>query len=601
MSSLTGGVISSSGSRSRRLAGRRSIKRASVVPARALGRRAAAPRQARSETIGAMRWEAPQSGTRRRWRVLAAALALFAGVFALRVVDENPDDAVTLLYLVPIALVAIEFGLAGGSISAVLACALLGTWIAVDDPGITAVGFLTRAVAFLAVGLVVGDIADRLRRAYRERQALTEELKDQAHHFELSRDLLCTATLEGYFERLNDRWEQVLGWSGEELCAKPFIDFVHPDDRAATAAEGARLAEGGVTIEFINRYGTKDGGWRWLEWSAVAVHGRIYAAARDVTDRRTAESTRRRLASIVEFSNDAIITVSLDSRITTWNPAAERMSGYSAEEAIGQPVSILAPPDAPDQMPRLLERIRAGEEVSHFEVHRVGKEGREADLLVSISPVLDADGKVEGASMMARDVTEEKRAQEEIERAKEEFFGSISHELRTPLTSIIAYTELLKDFENDNLSDQGRKALEVIDRNAQRELRLVGDMLLVTRIQEGGFSLQLETVDLRLVVEDSLDDARRPAERAGLELGLELDSEPIPELTGDPHRLGQAVDNLLSNAIKFTPRGGRIAVRLRRRGDSAIIEVEDSGLGVPKDEQERLFERLYRASSALQH
>lgn len=540
---------------------------------------------------------------RHRGRVLAAALVLFAAVFLLRIADGNPDDAIALLYLIPIALIAVEFGLAGGSIAAVLACALLGLWVAVDGPGVSAVGFLTRAVAFLAVGIVVGEGSDRLRRAYRERHLLREELADQAHHFELSRDLMCTATLDGYFDRLNDSWEQTLGWSVDELCAKPFIDFVHPDDRAATEKEAARLAGNGVTVEFINRYRTKDGGWRWLEWSAVGVpeRNRIYAAARDVTDRRAADRTRRRLASIVEFSNDAIITVSLDAKITTWNPAAERMSGYSAEEAIGQPVAILAPADAPDQMPRLLERIRAGEEISHFEVHRVGKEGREADLLVSISPLLGADGEVEGASMIARDVTEEKRAQEEIERAKEEFFGSISHELRTPLTSIIAYTELLKDFENDNLSGQGRKALEVIDRNAQRELRLVGDMLLVTRIQEGGFSLQLDAVELPLVVQDAVEAARRPAESAGLELRTDLDTEEIPELTGDPHRLGQAVDNLLSNAIKFTPGGGWIAVRLRRRGDSAIIEVEDSGLGIAEDEQERLFERLYRASSALQH
>jgi protein-histidine pros-kinase len=245
--------------------------------------------------------------------------------------------------------------------------------------------------------------------------------------------------------------------------------------------------------------------------------------------------------------------------------------------------------------------MRAGEEIEHFEVRRMGKSGQVADLLVSISPVLNLDGQVDGASMIARDVTEQRRAEAEIERAKQEFFGSVSHELRTPLTSIIAYTELLKDFDIENLSEEGQKALEVIDRNAQRELRLVGDMLLVTRIQEGGFSLQLETVDLALVIEDAIDAARRPAESAGLELRAEVDADGVPELTGDPHRLGQAVDNLLSNAIKFTPNGGCIAVRLHTRGDVAVIDVEDSGLGIPEDEQKRLFDRLYRASSALQH
>ena len=550
-----------------------------------------------------MRWSALQSATRRRWRAVAAALAAFAVVFALRLIDQRADDAVSLLYVIPIAILAAEFGVVGGLAAAIVACGLVGLWAAVQDTDLTFIGFVIRGVAFVVVGAVLGAAADRLRGALRERQDLLDEVADRALHFDLARDLLARATFDGYFDRVNDQWTKVLGWTREELCSRPYTDFVHPDDVGSTDEETAALAAGGVTIEFVNRYRTKDGRWRWLEWNSVSVpeRERVYGAARDVTERRVAESERRRLASIVEFSNDAIITVSLDARITTWNPAAERLSGYSAEEALGQPVSIIAPPDEPDAVPELLERIRAGEEIEHFEVRRRGKDGREADLLVSISPVLNADGEIEGASMIARDVTEERRAQAEIERAKQEFFGSVSHELRTPLTSIIAYTELLEDFDAENLSDEGRKALEVIDRNAQRELRLVGDMLLVTRIQEGGFSLQLDDVDLALVIEDSVDAARRPAESAGVELRVEVDAENLPELTGDPQRLGQAVDNLLSNAIKFTPRGGWIAVRLHRRGDNAIIEVEDSGLGIPKEEQRRLFDRLYRASSALQH
>jgi PAS domain S-box-containing protein len=550
-----------------------------------------------------VRWAAPQSDSRQTRRIIAAAAVAFAAVFVLRLVDGNSDDAVTLLYILPIALAAAELGVAGGLAAALIACALLGVWVAVDDTDLTVIGFISRSVAFATVGLVVGAVSDRLRHSLRDRQELLDEIADRALHFDLSRDLLARATYDGYFDRVNDRWTTVLGWSTEELTSRPYNELVHPDDVGSTDDETAALSAGGVTVQFVNRYRTKDGSWRWLEWNSVSVpeRQRVYAAARDITERRVAENESRRLASIVEFSNDPIITVSLDARITSWNPAAERMSGYSAEEAIGQPVSIIAPPDEPDAVPELLERIRAGDEIAHFEVRRLGKDGRQADLLVSISPVLNVNGEIEGASMIARDVTEQRRAEAEIERAKQEFFGSVSHELRTPLTSIIAYTELIKDFDTDNLSEEGRKALEVIDRNAQRELRLVGDMLLITRIQEGGFSLQLDSVDLAVVVEDAIDAARRPAESAGLEIRAEVDPQGVPELTGDPHRLGQAVDNLLSNAIKFTPGGGWIAVRLHRRGDLAIIEVEDSGLGIPEEEQKRLFDRLYRASSALQH
>jgi PAS domain S-box-containing protein len=531
------------------------------------------------------------------------AIVTFAVVFVLRLIDENAADGLTLLYVIPITILAAEFGVAGGLAAALAACGLVGIWVGVNDVNLTVVGFLVRVVAFVTVGLVLGAAADRLRRTLREREALLDEVEDRALHVDLSRDLQARATFDGYFDRVNDQWTKVLGWTKEELTSRPYTEFVHPDDVGSTDEETAALAEGGVTVEFTNRYRTKDGRWRWLEWNSVSVpeRERVYGAARDITERRVAENESRRLASIVEFSNDPIITVSLDARITTWNPAAERMSGYPAEEAIGQPVSIIAPPDEPDAVPELLERIRAGEEIAHFEVRRLGKDGRQADLLVSISPVLKLNVEIEGASMIARDVTEQRRAEAEIERAKREVFGSVSHELRTPLTSIIAYTELLKDFDIDNLSEEGQKALEVIDRNAQRELRLVGDMLLITRLQEGGFSLQLDSTDLALVVEDSIDAARRQAESAGLELRAEIDAEGVPELSGDPHRLGQAGDNLLSNASKVTPRGGWIAVRLRRRGDMAIIDVEDSGLGIPKEEQERLFDRLYRASSALQH
>jgi PAS domain S-box-containing protein len=548
-----------------------------------------------------VRWEGLQDALRLRWRSFLAIGALFALVFVIRQIDDDPNDAITLLYVLPIVLLAGEVGLAGGIAGALVATALLGIWQAVSNADVDAVGFLVRALVFAFVGVAAGIGAERLRQAYRERQRLTGELEDQARHFELSRDLICTATFEGYFDGLNDRWQEVLGWTPQELCERPFLEFVHPDDREVTEAETAGLAAGGVTVEFTNRYRTKDGNWRWLEWTAVAVleQERIYAAARDVTERHEADAANRRLASIVRFSNDAIVTVTLDGTITSWNPAAERLSGYSEEEAIGQSISILAPPGADDGLAALMTRIGAGKEVSHFEIRRVGKHGREADLLVSISPLLGVYGDVEGASMIARDVTEEKRAREEIDRAKEEFFGSVSHELRTPLTSIIAYTELLEDIELDNLSEQGRKAVEVISRNAQRELRLVGDMLLVTRIQEGRFSLQPETMDIRRVVENAVEAVRPTAEASGLEVRLQADE--MPESRGDPHRIGQAVDNLLSNAIKFTESGGWIEVRLRRIGDTAVIQVEDTGLGIPEAEQRRLFERLFRASSALQH
>jgi PAS domain S-box-containing protein len=540
-------------------------------------------------------WGAARSGWVGRYGVLLGGAALFAAIFLIRMLDGNQDDLVSLLYVLPVALLASR-GVAAGLAGAAIGAGLTLIWGVTEEPDVSAVGYVTRLAVIVFVAIVVGIGADRLRHALREREEVLERLREQGRHFNLSRDLLCTATPDGYFDRLNDRWEQLLGWTKAELRARPFIEFVHPDDREATAAESAGLARGEDTVEFMNRYATKDGDWVWLEWSAGTAPDtdRIYAAARDVTERQRAEAARGRLAAIVEHSTDAILTVSPQGEITTWNPAAERLFGYPADEAIGRPVSMLAPAGPADEVVRRLDGVRDAGTVGHLEECWVRRDGEPLDLVITLSYVPGAYGEAEGASLIARDVTEETRAREEIEQAKQEFFGSVSHELRTPLTSIIAYSELLAE-EAGGLSEPGRKAVEVIERNAHRQLRLVGDMLLVTRIQEERFSLVRETMSLATVVEDAVEAVGPWAQAAGLELHLQAGD--LPEIDGDPGRLGQAVDNLLSNAIKYTPAGGRIDVRVIGRGESAVVEVEDSGLGIPEAELDRLFERMFRASS----
>jgi PAS domain S-box-containing protein len=189
-----------------------------------------------------------------------------------------------------------------------------------------------------------------------------------------------------------------------------------------------------------------------------------------------------------------------------------------------------------------------------------------------------------------------KEAEREADRLKDEFFGLVSHELRTPLTSVIGYTDMLAKLESEQLSQRGQKMVEVISRNARRELRLVGDLLLLVRIEAGKFEIEHGEVNLEAVVEDSVEAVKIAAEQAEVELSLQADR--VPPFDGDADRIGQAIDNLLTNAIKFTPEGGEVVVRVSNDGDRAAIEVQDSGVGIPPEDQERLFDRLYRASSA---
>jgi PAS domain S-box-containing protein len=189
-----------------------------------------------------------------------------------------------------------------------------------------------------------------------------------------------------------------------------------------------------------------------------------------------------------------------------------------------------------------------------------------------------------------------KRAEAEAERLKDEFFALVSHELRTPLTSIIGYLELV--LEEDAIDAETRRFLEVVGRNAQRLLRLVGDLLFVAQVEAGNLALDPGSVDLAATAAESVEAARPRAEEHGIE--LVLDAGRLPDTKGDAGRIGQAIDNLVSNAIKFTPDGGRVEVSLRRDGGDGVIEVTDTGMGIADDDQALLFDRFFRSSTATE-
>lgn len=207
-----------------------------------------------------------------------------------------------------------------------------------------------------------------------------------------------------------------------------------------------------------------------------------------------------------------------------------------------------------------------------------------------LTEALDAIGK------LVAEVLERRRAEAEAERLKNEFFALVSHELRTPLTSIIGYLELVLEEEAGEVPDEQRKFLKVIERNARRLQRLVSDLLFVAQVEAGTLSLDLREVDLEAVVFEAVEASRPRAQRAGVELRAEI--EPVPGLDGDPDRLFQVVDNLVTNAVKFTPAGGQVVVGLGQHNGSAVITVTDTGVGIAESDQDRLFERFYRAQSA---
>jgi signal transduction histidine kinase len=201
------------------------------------------------------------------------------------------------------------------------------------------------------------------------------------------------------------------------------------------------------------------------------------------------------------------------------------------------------------------------------------------------------------AETVQRLLAEQNEQLRELDRLKDEFVSLVSHELRTPLTSIHGYVELLLEDEGQ-LDDDQRRFLEIVNRNSERLLALVADLLFLAQIDAGKPAIELGQVDLNRIVEECVEASSPVADSKGIDLSLQ--AQRLPKLEGDPARLAQVLDNLVSNALKFTPGGGSVEVRLRAEDGQAVLEVQDTGLGIPEEEQGQLFERFFRSSSSTE-
>jgi PAS domain S-box-containing protein len=322
-------------------------------------------------------------------------------------------------------------------------------------------------------------------------------------------------------------------------------------------------------------------------WATNGHTETVAVAAAEALD--TAASYSR---AVVESSHDAIIGKDIDGIITSWNAGAQRLYGYTAREAIGRSITMLLPPEHVDEVPEYPERVQSGEFVDNYETVRQRKDGSIVEVSLATSPILGPGGMVIGESIIARDISDRRKS----EQLRDEFLALVSHELRTPLSSIVAHIELLLDGLVDN--HLRRQFMEVIGRNSLRLERLVGDLLFVAQLESTDLSLMMSEVDVVAVARESVEGVKLRAQKSGIDMSLVLPDDELV-LTGDPDRLGQALDNLLTNAIKYSPEGGSVSVRIYRREGECIVEVEDRGVGILAEEQEQLFDRFFRASTAV--
>jgi PAS domain S-box-containing protein len=332
------------------------------------------------------------------------------------------------------------------------------------------------------------------------------------------------------------------------------------------------------------------------------------------------EQARVHLAAIIASSEDAIVSKTLEGIVTSWNAAAERLFGFTAEEMIGQPITRIIPQELHYEETEILTKLRRGERIERYETTRVHKEGTRLQISLTISPVRNSAGIIVGAAKIAHDITARRRAEqalldreiqlakllaeresfleservarseaERLSHLKDEFLATLSHELRTPLNAIQGWVSLLR--RSKTSADDLERGLETIERNVRNQAQIVNDLLDMSRIISGKVHLEVQSLHLHEVINDAIETLRQPAVAKNIRVHAMLDSR-IGLVRGDPNRLRQVLWNLLSNAIKFTPSGGRVQVVLERVNSHVEISVEDSGIGIRAEFLPYVFDRF---------
>ena len=462
------------------------------------------------------------------------------------------------------------------------------------------------------------------QRTLRDRKEWADVLADQRERFRVTLasigDGVITTDVDAKVTYLNAVAEAVSGWSSEAAQGKPLEEIfriinestrepvVNPAFRALT--EGAIIGLANHTI-LIRR----DGSEVPIDDSAAPIrdeHGRVTGCVlifRDVSDRRVIEMENLRqvdaarfLVSIVESSEDAIIGVSLDGRIQTWNGAAERLYLYSASEAVGQPITMLIPKDRKDEEDRLIARIIAGERISHFDTVRCDRNGRAIPVSLTISPVRDDKGQIVGTSKMVRDITEAKEAERRIyslmselreaDARKDEFLAILAHELRGPLAPIRHRLEILK-LAGDN-PPMRKESIEKVDQQVVQLVRLVDDLLDVSRITRNKLELKRETLELGDAITQAVEIARPMAEAQGHKVVVSVPMQSM-KIDADPVRIAQIFGNLLQNAYKYSEPGATVWLSVERQGSDVRISIRDSGIGISPELLPRIFDLFTQA------
>jgi len=426
---------------------------------------------------------------------------------------------------------------------------------------------------------------------------------------EASIDPLVTIGPDGKITDVNNSTESITGYSRKELIGTDFSDYFTKPEKAREGYQ--HVFQKGMVRDYPLEIRHKYGHITPVLYNASVYRDEngevigVFAAARDITELKKAEEKIQTLASVVESSNDAIITESLDGIITSWNKGAEQVYGYSAEEVLGKNMSILEPDHLKGEIKQLADKVKQGKKVQHHETLRLKKDGKILNISVTLSPVFDVSGKLVAISNIAGDITEkkisenllhEKQIAEVANRTKNDFLANMSHELRTPLNSIIGFSDMLYEQVYGELNQKQRRAVGNISNSGKHLLNLINGILDLSKIEANKMELNYREFELAAKL-DLIRNVLCPiADKKNIEIEIDMDSR-LTRIRADEDKFTRIMYNLVDNAIKFSYENSLVKIRARKKGDLVEITVKDTGIGIKAEDQHKLFKPFSQVNS----
>jgi two-component system cell cycle sensor histidine kinase/response regulator CckA len=430
---------------------------------------------------------------------------------------------------------------------------------------------------------------------------------------ESSDDAIVSKTLEGTVLTWNASAERIFGYTAQEMIGSSIYVLIPPELHDEEREVLARIQRGERVAHFETTRRRKDGTLFPIDLTVSPIldaDGRIVGASsikRDMSDRKQAMATSARLAAIVESSDDAIVSKTLDGVILDWNAAAERMFGFAASDIVGRSIYTLVPDELQLEEQTILQRVAQGEHVAHYETTRLRSDGKRIDIALTVSPVRDSNGKIIAASSIQRDITERRQAEEALRQASKmeaigALAGGLAHDFNNQLYAVSGFAHFIG--RDPSLSPSARADLLEIQKTTERMASLTRQLLAFARQQV----LSPETLDLNLVVQDTSPMLQR---LIGSATSIELSLAPGPKwVRVDRAQMVQVLLNLVINARDAMPGGGRITIRTEtlevspgqildreqtavEAGAYAELSVSDTGQGIPAEHLPHIFEPFY--------